>query len=313
MKIAIVGAGGLGSKFGAGLARSNEVTLVHHRQEYVDAVNKNGLVVRHRDGSEERLRQVAATVDPADIQGTDVVVVTVKSYDTATVMAAVGPQLSDDGIAVTLQNGLGNLEAIEAAVGPGRAILGVTTEGATLLGPGLVQDGGQGETYIGDSADARDILGRLIRSLEAAGLPTQVADDVDGILWAKLAMVAGINSLAAVLAVPNGALGRHPEVRSICVEVIAEVASVAQAHGVEMAWDPVAAFDRVTQATANMPSGTLLDVLRGRRTEIDSILGEVVTRGQSAGLGMPVSETLWRLIKALEATAHERLDRTSFA
>lgn len=311
MKIAIVGAGGLGSKFGARLSKESEVVLLHHDQTYVDAVNDHGLVFRGRDGSEERIEAIMATSDPATLAGTEVAIVTVKSYDTESAISAVAPYLAEDGIAITFQNGLGNVEAIARKLGASRSELGVTTEGGRLIAPGKVADGGVGESYVSCGASNSESVRRLVDSMNHGGLKTSIRDDVDGILWAKLAMVAGINSVAAVLGVPNGSLSRHSQAREICIDAIREVMSVADLEGVELAWDPIAAFDRVTKATRNMPSGTLIDVLRGRQTEIDSILGEVVLRGQSAQLPMHVTSLLLRTVKALEATHRDRIDRTS--
>jgi 2-dehydropantoate 2-reductase len=115
-------------------------------------------------------------------------------------------------------------------------------------------------------------------------------------------MVAGINPLATVLRVPNGALGAVDAARQLSMDAIAEATAVASAKGIRLAFDPRERFDATTQATAKMRSGTLLDSLRGRRTEIDAISGAIAAEGERLGVETPVTRMLWRLVKAIEAT-----------
>jgi 2-dehydropantoate 2-reductase len=284
-----------------------EVWLIHRRPAHVQAIRSGGLVIS-RDGQEQTV-SLGATTDPAEVGPVDVVVLLVKGYDTRIACQAALPLLRPDTLVITFQNGLGNLETIGDVLGPERAVLGVTFQGATLDGPGRVADRGRGPTFLAARPDTRARLERLAQVFKMAGIDTQVleAEKVDGLLWGKLAMVAGINPVAAILRVPNGALGSVEACRAVSLEAIREARAVAEAKGVRLAFDPCERFEATTRATAQMSSGTLLDALRGRRTEVDAISGAIASEGKRLGVATPVNHLLWSLVKAIEATHDARV------
>lgn len=309
LRIAVLGAGGLGSKMG-GLAAVGgaDVWLIHRRPEHVAAIRAHGLVIT-KEGCEEQVVGVQATTDPAAVGPVDVVLVMVKAYDTPAAARVAHPLVGPRTLVVTFQNGLGSLEALAAEFSAEQCVLGVTFNGATLEGPGRVADKGRGPTYLAAREDTRSRLDRLAAVFVAGELPCEVraADEVDGLLWGKLAMVSGINPVATVLRVPNGVLGAVPEARSISLDAIRETVAVAHARGVTLPFDPLERFDATTRATASMASGTLLDALRGRCTEIDAISGAIADEGDRLGVPTPVQRLLWRLVKAIEATHTQRV------
>lgn len=312
-RVAVLGAGGLGSKLGGLLAlhEAAEVWLIHRREEHVRAIREHGLTLV-RDG-EEHLVRLGAAMAPAEVGPVDLVIVLVKAYDTAAAARQARPLLGPDSLVVTFQNGLGNLEALSAELGADRCVLGVTYHGATLLGPGRVADMGGGATHLAARPDTRERLQRVAEAFSQAAMPTDLrpADEVDGLLWAKLAMVAGINPLAAILRVPNGALGAVDACRALSLDAIAETIAVAAAKGISLPFDPRERFDATTRATAQMSSGTLLDALRGRQTEIDAISGAIAAEGERLSVPTPVSRLLWRLVKAIETTHAYRVRDTT--
>ena len=262
--------------------------------------------------------RVKATLDPGELSGAELVLFGVKSYDTATAIGQVAPHLGPGTVVLTLQNGLGNAEAIAQAVGGSRVGLAVTTEGATLLEPGVVADKGRGMTYLGtpnakgDRDDAGRVASRLAsftELLNQAGLKAELSDDIEGLLWAKLAMAAGINTVAVVLRLPNGKIGGIPEARALSLAAIEEVKTVAGSLGISLAFDPTAAFNSVTQATADMLSGSLIDIMRGRPTEIDAIAGAVSRQAAALGVQAPVNAVLAQVVRALEASAVHRVEQ----
>lgn len=306
MRIVVAGSGGLGSKFGGMLAEVADVWLLHHRPEYVEAVREHGLrIIRN---GQERTVNVRATVDPAEADEADLVLMLVKAYDTDRTTKQIMALLKEDSLVVTFQNGLGNVERIAAHVGEQRSILGVTFQGATLLSPGVVSDTGHGPTYLGSRPGAETRLTAFAALLSQAGIPAQVLPNVDGLLWGKLAVVAGINAVATVLRVPNGVLGQVEEARRISQRAIEEAIAVATAKGIQLPFDPRERFNAVTAATAQMRSGTLLDALRGRRTEVDVLSGAITQQGRSMGVSTPVNEMLWMIVKAIEATHSYRVE-----
>jgi 2-dehydropantoate 2-reductase len=305
MRIVVMGAGGLGSKFGGLLAAHADVWLIHRRREHVDVIREDGLRIVRDDG--EQVVRTHAALTPEEVGRADLVLMLVKSYDTGAAARAIVPLLDDRSMVITFQNGLGNLETIVEHAGPDRSVLGVTFQGATLLGPGRVLDTGRGPSYLGGPPVAAKRLEAVADLFRRASLPTEVVADVEGLLWAKLAVTAGINAVAAVLRVPNGALGRVPEAKRLSLRAVEEAMAVAQARGIRLAFDPRSRFDAVTAATARMRSGTLLDALRGRHTEIDALSGAIASAGRAVGVPTPVNEVLWMTVKAIEATPGDRV------
>jgi 2-dehydropantoate 2-reductase len=314
-QVAVVGAGGIGSKFAALLSQAADVTVLHRDPEFVCRVNGDGL--RLIAAGHECSMPVRATLDPADLTDSTLVLFAVKSYDTVTAINQVAPHLHPDAVVFTLQNGLGNTEAIGQVIGDGRVGLAVTTEGATLLEPGVVADKGRGVTHVGAPGAGGDagqpggtsgLVAGVVDLLNQAGLSAQLSEDIEGLLWAKLAMVAGVNTVAAVLRLPNGRIGEIPEVRALSLAAIGEVKTVAERLGIRLAFDPAAAFDRVTAATAKMLSGSLIDMMRGRTTEIDAIAGAVARQAAALGVPAPVNTVLAQVVRAMEASAPHRLE-----
>jgi 2-dehydropantoate 2-reductase len=206
--------------------------------------------------------------------------------------------LAPSGVALTLQNGLGNLEALQQVLGAERAALGVTTTGATLLGPGLVRVGGTGPTYIGHHPR----LEPYVPLFRQAGFEVEVEGDVESLLWGKLAVNAGINPLTALLRLVNGALVDEPEARALMGEAAQETAVVATALGVDLPYvDAALQAEEIARRTGSNRSSMLQDILRGAPTEIDAINGAVADTGERLGVATPVNRTLWRLVRAAVA------------
>lgn len=306
MTIAIIGTGAMACLFGARLSRVGDVVLIGTWADAIDAVERDGI---HVEG--EGTFSARAAGDPADAPPAELAVVLVKTYQTERAARWAARALGPDGVALTAQNGLGNVEALAAQAGVERAMLGVTTEGATLLGPGRVRSGGRGTTSVGFPRLARTAGPRhptartadeVSALFNAAGLTSVVSEDVEAEAWIKVIANAAINPLTALLRLPNGGLLESEETRQLMGEIVAEAAAVATAHGVELPDDPYARAARVAQGTAANHSSMLQDVLRGRRTEIDAINGMIVERGRAAGIPVPVNAALTHLVRALEAT-----------
>lgn len=301
MRVAIVGIGAMGSLFAARLAPLAQITLFGHWAEQLEAL-RQGLTLIEPTGKKRRV-SVRATGDPSQIEPAEVVFVLVKSYQTRSVSPHLKAFLQPDGLAITLQNGLNNLEAIAAAVGTRRAILGITTDGATLLQPGVVGHAGRGVTHLGRNPQQEsDHLQRIASLLRRGGFAAKVADDVDSIVWGKLVVNTAINPLTALLHVPNGALLENETARRLAAQAADESAAVAEAMGVMLPFAdaPEHALD-VARSTAHNRSSMLQDVLNGRPTEIESISGAVTRLGSEYGVQTPVNEALQQLIVAQTA------------
>lgn len=305
MRIVVIGAGAMGGVLGFYLAAQAEVTLVDQWAEHVAAIAADGLSCEV-DGVARR-RAVGATLDPAAAGPADLAIVLVKARQTPWAAEACRLALAPDGVAYTLQNGVGNHELLAAALGAARAGQGVTALGATLLGPGHVRHAGLGATTIGAAPDPARAAA-LAGLLAACGLPATVSAAIDALVWGKLMANVGINALSALLRVPNGALAEAPAARALLEAAVAEAAAVAAARGVALPYaDPVAHAVAVARATAANRSSMLQDALRGAATEIATINGAVVREGARLGVPTPVNAALTALVEALEATAASRV------
>lgn len=299
MRLAIIGAGAMGSLLAHSLAAAAEIWLVDGWPAQVAALSERG-VTCERDGAEST-RPVRATADPAAVPPCDAALVLVKAAQTPWAAEQIRA-LAGAPYVLTLQNGVGNREALAAALGEGRVGQGVTALGATLLGPGRVRHAGMGATQIGAAPDP-PAAQRLAALLTRCGLPCEVVESVDGLVWGKLVVNAGINALTALLRVHNGALAEVPEVRALLAAAVAEAAAVARARGVALPYDdPLEHVLGVARATAGNQSSMLQDVLRGSPTEIETINGAVAREGRRLGVPTPVNTMLADLVRALDAT-----------
>jgi 2-dehydropantoate 2-reductase len=291
----IVGTGALASLFGARLASAAvDVTMLGSWPEGLAALRARGVRLVEADGA-ERAWPVRAVADPTECRGIPYALVLVKAWQTGRAAQQLAACLPADGLALTLQNGWGNRETLEQALGPQRVALGTTTLGATLLAPGVVRAGGQGPVTLGSHARIQP----LADLLSAAGFDVRMAGDVAGLAWGKLVINAAINPLTALLRVPNGELLARPEARELMGLAAAEAAAVGAAQGLHLPFDDaVAAAEDVARRTSANHSSMFQDVQRGRPTEIDAICGAVVQAGQRIGIPTPVNRMLWLLVRA---------------
>ncbi len=292
----VVGTGAMACLFAARLAAAGfRVTLLGTWEAGLQALQRQGVHVI-RDSGQEDVHPVRATAEPADCVGTRLALVLVKSWQTERAARQLTECLSSEGLALTLQNGLGNREKLTQALGSQRVALGVTTTGATLLGPGRVRPGGEGPISIGEHAR----LTPMVKLLRRAGFVLETVPEAEGLLWSKLVINAAINPITALLRIPNGGLLARPQARLLLASAAREAASVASAQGLRLTYaDSVAAAEAVAHRTASNTSSMLQDVLRGAPTEIDAICGAIVAVADEHGIPVPVNRTLWLLIKAL--------------
>ncbi len=293
--VVIAGTGAMACLFAARLARHAQVTLLGTWPAGLAALRAEGIRLHEADGSEQRI-DVMVSDNPEDCAGTRLALVLVKSWQTERAAEQLAQCLDTEGVALTLQNGLGNLEILEAALGTDRAALGVTTTGATMLGPGHVRAGGTGPTHLG----LHPRLEPLAALLREAGFTIEITDDLQALIWTKLAINTGINPLTAILRVPNGALNEIPHARSLMFAAAVETSRVAASLGVQLPGENIETMiSDVAVRTAKNHSSMLQDVLRGAPTEIDAICGAVARHAETLDIEAPVNWTLWNMVRAL--------------
>jgi 2-dehydropantoate 2-reductase len=229
----------------------------------------------------------------------DLVLVLTKSHRTAAVAPAVAAAVADGGHAVTLQNGLGNLELLQRCAGPARVSAGVATIGATLLGPGHVR-ATAGAITLARPPGESDAVALLADLFGRAGMETSVTENLDRLVWRKLAVNCAINPLSALLGVQNGQLLARPDSRKTLVDTAREVGTVAGAKGIDLGEDAGEMAVAVAEITAHNRSSMLQDVERGARTEVDAMNGAVVREAMPLGVPVPLNESLWLRLRELE-------------
>lgn len=289
-----MGAGAVGCYFGGMLARAgHDVTLIA-RPPHVEAIQRNGLRMETRT-FDEHVR-VLASSDPAAAQGAGLVLFCVKSTDTEAAGAQLEPYLAPDALVLTLQNGVDNAGRLRTVLPPRQVAAAVVYVATEMAGPGHVKHHGRGELVIEPSGPSDAVA----RTLVAAGVPTEISDNVRGALWMKLVINCAYNAISAIAQRPYGENVRGEGIREVMRDVVAECIAVAEAEGVQLPGDVDAALARIIQTMPTQSSSTAQDLARGKRTEIDYLNGLIVRRGEALGIATPANRVLWALVKLLE-------------
>lgn len=316
MRIAVVGAGAMGSVFGAKLALAgHEVTLVDIREDHLARVRERGLELRDPDGTSQRVA-MAATTDPAAVPEVDVQLYLCKGFATRDAATGVRDRLATDGWAISVQNGLGNDRVLGEVFGPDRAVPGTTTVGAmqtepgtTVMSPGTAR--GESETHLGPPRGHREIPAGLAAVAEAfttAGLPTLALPDADMVIWTKLAMATTMAPLSAVLRRSVKDVVDDPHSHGLWQAMFDEVLAVAAADGVSLDRAALLAHcEQTYDAVGHHVTSMAADVVAGRRTEVETVVLEVARRGRELGVDTPVIATVGTLVRSLESSYERAL------
>jgi 2-dehydropantoate 2-reductase len=301
-EITIVGTGAMAMLFGGRLAKVGvKVHFLGKWKECIEAINQNGVCIIE-DGS-PRYYPAAASNDLENIQGTRTALVLVKSWQTEPAARLLSGFLSKDGVALTLQNGFGNWESLASSLGQDRVASGVTTYGATVIGPGSVRPGGDGIISIQNHPRIVD----LIEMLRTADFTVEEVSDLSGLVWKKLIINVAINPLTGLFGVTNGKLLDSSAAVRIMDLAAQEAFLIATELGIKLdTEDPVQLAKEVAAATGDNISSMLQDLRRGAPTEIDALCGAVVNHGKDLGIATPVNEMLALLIKGKDDFLRER-------
>jgi 2-dehydropantoate 2-reductase len=304
MEILIVGTGALAVLFAARLAQAGQhITMLGTWQDGLKALHQKGARLVDGEGIEQSF-SVKVTANPSDCRGAKHAITLVKSWQTERAARQLEGCLAKDGLALTLQNGLGNREILAERLGDDRVILGSTTSGATLLGPGLVKPGGEGLLSVEDHPS----LGPLVDALKSANFKVEIITDARSLVWGKLVINASINPLTALLRISNGELLKSPSARTLMRALAEETAAVASSENVNLTFsDPAAMVEEVACKTAANYSSMFQDIKRGAPTEIDAICGAVTRAGQLHNVPTPINRICWQLVEALVQTSAEVL------
>jgi 2-dehydropantoate 2-reductase len=233
---------------------------------------------------------------PAAVQGADLVLFCVKSTDTEAAGAQLRPYLAPGALVLTLQNGVDNAGRLRGVLPPHQVAAAVVYVATEMAGPGHVKHHGRGELVI-EPSTAGDAVAR---TLTAAGVPTQVSDNVRGALWMKLVINCAYNAVSAIAQRPYGENVRSEGIEDVMRDVVDECIAVARAEGVRLPDDVLATVLKLVESMPTQMSSTAQDLARGKRTEIDHLNGLIVRRGAALGVATPANRVLWALVKLLE-------------
>ena len=271
--------------------------MLARRSAVAETIARDGIEVD--DDGDVRRFAVRVTTDAKAFADRDAVIVAVKTYATADALAPLRAVLAPHALVATVQNGLGNVEAVRDVLPGARAIAGSTTQGVVLLGHGRVRTVNRGTTTFARDDTAAPTSAGLAAAFVGAGLDARVADDVALLLWRKVVIVAAINPLGALTGSTNGAVVSDPDLAPLARTLALEAATVARAEGADPG-DPWTALEAAARATAANRNSMLQDLDAGRPTEIDAISGEILRRARTHGIAVPLTETMLRLVRARE-------------
>jgi 2-dehydropantoate 2-reductase len=301
MRICIVGCGAVGSLFAANLAQLDdlEVWAYDLAQEHVDAINRDGLRL---SGAGDVIGRPHATSDAGELPACDFGIVATKAMHTSAAIAATAHAFGEGSVA-TVQNGLGNEEALAEHVE--RVIRGTTFPAGKIVAPGHVQWDVKGDTTFGPfeprPAPAAEIE-RLAAACARAGMPAEAVADARGPQWRKVIFNASTNPIGALTGLTHGRVCEDAALRALVSGLVDEGKAVAAAQGIELDADPEQLIDHAARRDVayDHKASMLQDVEARRSTEIDFLNGGIVRFGEEHGVPTPLNRAIWALVKGLE-------------
>ena len=314
MRVVVLGVGAIGGLIASRLARAGCEVLLYARGDTAQALQAVGLLLDTPDGRTIALAPDRWTVldsnqsgIPVEQQGwADYAILCGKSYDVPELCRVADKILSLNGLAMCLSNGIGHMEKLANFVGKHRVIGASTTHGAIRIGPGEVRWTSRGSIKMGafvgsDLEPVEPRIDSLMSALDEAGLQPIWSEDINKTIWTKLLLNVAINPVCAIAGILNGEMLSHPDLFETGLAAMEEAARIATAEGVDLTdFDLSQALEDLCRATADNRVSMLQDIMAGRATEIESICGEVVKRGEALGIPTPRNQTLHALVKGIE-------------
>lgn len=302
MKIVVMGSGAIGSLYGAFLStvRGNEVILVG-RNPHVAAIRSRGLKIKGIMGDHEL--HLEAVDDASELIEADLILLTTKTYDTLNAALSAKHLINSSTYIMLIQNGLGTEEIVAKTLGITRVLRATTCMGALRTTPGEVIATGCGLTEIGSRYSSNyEFAHRITEMLRECGFNVSTSTNIEGVVWTKTLVNAGINPVGALTGFTNSEVYKNPRLRRLVIQLVEEGVKIVKALGIELTTeDPVRYTLGTAKATGNNINSMLQDLKAGKRTEIDSITGEIIRLGKELGIATPSSEIVYSLIKAIES------------
>jgi 2-dehydropantoate 2-reductase len=298
-RVAVVGAGAVGGYFGGMLARAGAPVMMIGRAAFVEAAKKNGIFLDAVQFKESV--RVEASTGLQDVRGAEIVLFCVKTTDNAVTSRALAPLLAPRALVVSMQNGVDNAEQIRAASGID-VLSAAVYVAASVPEPGRVKQRGRGDLVVGPRNSQSEDVSALF---ERAGVGCSIAEDIEGELWTKLTWNCALNAISALGRATYEQIAANPDARKLVETAVYELLAVARAAGVHPRGlaEPQVALEgsfKMAAQLAGAYSSTAQDMMRGKRTEIDSLNGYIARRGAELGVPTPIHQALYTLVKLAE-------------
>jgi 2-dehydropantoate 2-reductase len=300
MRIAVIGAGAMGSIYGGRLSLKNEVFLVDTSKVIIDAVNQNGLILEE-NGQDNRYSPKAVT-STEGLEPVDLIILFVKALYSRSALEANKKLVSGNTYLMTLQNGSGHEDILSDFAPVERIIIGTTEDNGAVLAPGHVRHGGKGNTNVGMLVeDSQRFLPRLKDAFDSCGFNVRIHENIQQLIWNKLFVNVAFSAVTGLLKCEMGFIAQCDYAMNLSKKLLHEAVIVAHALGLEA--DEMKLLDEIKSVSENSPNGVTsicADLRAGRKTEVDTISGSVVRAAKKCSVDVPYHEFIVNAIHAME-------------
>lgn len=295
MRIAIMGAGGVGGCLGGLLVKAgNDVSLIA-RGEHLEAIRSNGLKLVRPDG--EFVVEVEATDDPAQIGPVDLVLFTVKTFQNHHVITSLKPLMGQETSVISLQNGVESHEQLGAVLGPGNILPGGYWASSHILTPGVIVEDVPARIFFGEVENTESLRALDIRKMfRDAGIETELSLDPLQVLWEKFIVLSALAGITSAAQTRPKELLQYPDARKMFCDAMGEALAVGLAKGIELSDDLIEENLKYIDGLPNFQNSMHADYEAGRETELDALSGAVIRLGKQIGVATPVHSFLYSVL-----------------
>ncbi|MGH8872887.1 MAG: ketopantoate reductase family protein [Acidimicrobiia bacterium] len=308
MRLAVVGAGGVGGYFGGRLSNAGHEVVVVARGSHLEAIGEAGLRVRSIFG--DFTAHPPVSDEPADFGPCDAVLFSVKSFDTEQAVGRIAPLIGPDTVVVSLQNGIDNEEKIAAALGESHVAGGAAFIFSSIVEPGLIaHTGGPARLLFGEmNGDRTPRIERLLDACRAAGIDSDIPSNIHTVLWTKFAFICATAGMTAAVRLPLGDIRASADSWAMFRCILEEVVSVARAEDVPF---PDGLVEEQIEFALSLPTDAYSslhhDLVEGRRMELDALHGTLVRRAAKHGIPVPANEAIFAILRPWEQRNSDRI------
>ena len=295
MRIAIMGAGGVGGCLGGLLAKAgNSVSLIA-RGPHLEAIRANGLKLVRPD--DEFVVEVEASDDPAQIGPVDLVLFTVKAFHNRHVITTLKPLMGHETSVITLQNGVESHEQLGAVLGPSNILPGAYWASSHIISPGVIAENVQAQISFGEVENTESLRALDIRKVfREAGIETEISLDPLRVLWEKFIVLSALAGVTSAAQTRPKELLQFPDARKMFCDAMEEALAVGLAKGINLADDLVQKSLKYIDSLPDFQNSMHADYQAGRETELDALSGTVITLGKQIGVATPVHGFLYSVL-----------------